>query len=614
MRQNPGRRRSTARRVARYDGGGSIAPEAGAAGIAPPAYLGASPMVQLYYQRFAGLPLDKLQQLASMVPQGSLPGQMIQRALRAKEIAPASTGAFSPSAIAPPAGSAPGVGFPLALQQSARGGALPRRDSGGLVANAGAPAGTAAGFGHVMPTSLPGASTPEGGFGRGSTEPWLQKQAQLQQQGLNPQQIFQTLSNWTPSNARTPPVDPIGMTRPAGLTPGIIGARSSVPSAPAPPAASSFAGALPGFGGFGRYGRFGFPFASGFYGGSGYGGAAFARPMLPTMSFSAGNPGQIGPSWSPGETLLNSQPLTPLKGAPAGGIGYWTNPATGAGYMEQPNGQWTDYNGAAVPAGTIPVSAGGPTSGAPTVTPLPASVLSPSAAAAAPAPAANAMSGYFNSVTDPATGAPISASRVSQLAQMGYSPQEIIEYGQNPALAAAEVAGYDKGGAATDSAPSAPAPPVRRERYHPGGFLPSRVAGRTDQLPLAVPIDSHVIPADVVSGTGEGNSLNGAGLLDRLFHHGPWGQRAAKTGSAGRASPALDAAEPTTSILAAGGEYVVRPEAVARLGEAAKRLEPQRHRGKSDTDAGHDVIDDFILDARKHAIAATRKLPGPAKR
>ena len=151
--------------------------------------------------------------------------------------------------------------------------------------------------------------------------------------------------------------------------------------------------------------------------------------------------------------------------------------------------------------------------------------------------------------------------------------------------------------------------------YHPGGFIDSGVAGRTDALPLAVPADSHVIPADVVSGIGEGNSLNGARLLDQIFHAGPWGARAIKSGPArGAMSLARGGhGDRVTEILAAGGEYIVRPEAVARYGSAARRRDPKRHGRKSDMAAGHDAVDNFILRARRHVIATTRKLPGPAK-
>jgi len=153
-------------------------------------------------------------------------------------------------------------------------------------------------------------------------------------------------------------------------------------------------------------------------------------------------------------------------------------------------------------------------------------------------------------------------------------------------------------------------PRLERDIYHPGGLIHSSTGGRTDHLPLAVPVDSHVIPADVVSGIGQGNSLNGAMLLDRMFHAGPWGARAAKVAGA---RPPMQLPEKTTPIMAAGGEYLVRPEAVALLGREAKRIEPRKHGGKADLQAGHDAIDAFILRARRRTIATTRRLPGPVK-
>jgi hypothetical protein len=175
--------------------------------------------------------------------------------------------------------------------------------------------------------------------------------------------------------------------------------------------------------------------------------------------------------------------------------------------------------------------------------------------------------------------------------------------------------------------PMAPAPSDPRsftgEVYHPGGFIESPVAGRTDHLPLAVAVDSHVIPADVMSGLGQGNSLNGARLADQMFHSGPWGVKAQKVGSVPRrpsaplfaagGQPWVSASpEKTTSIMAAGGEYIVRPEAVERIGQMQKRKNPKLR--KSAMEIGHDLIDRFILRARKHVIETMKKLPGPAKR
>lgn len=53
-----------------------------------------------------------------------------------------------------------------------------------------------------------------------------------------------------------------------------------------------------------------------------------------------------------------------------------------------------------------------------------------------------------------------------------------------------------------------------------GGLLHSHVAGRTDHLPITVKPDSYVLPADIVSGLGEGNTLAGAKKIDAMFPNG----------------------------------------------------------------------------------------------
>lgn len=72
-----------------------------------------------------------------------------------------------------------------------------------------------------------------------------------------------------------------------------------------------------------------------------------------------------------------------------------------------------------------------------------------------------------------------------------------------------------------------------------GGLIPSSGAGRTDQLPLAVATESHVIPAAEMSGLGQGNSLAGARLLSTALKIGPWGSTPLPgAGLRGRGPPA----------------------------------------------------------------------------
>src|SRR5262249_16117109 len=104
------------------------------------------------------------------------------------------------------------------------------------------------------------------------------------------------------------------------------------------------------------------------------------------------------------------------------------------------------------------------------------------------------------------------------------------------------------------------------------GPIHSHVAGRTDHLSMSVPSGSYVIPADIVSGLGEGNTQAGLKVLERMFP----------------ASPGDEKAEPVP-IMAAGGEMVLSPKQVASI-------------GGGDTDRGHEILDKFVLRMRKKLI------------
>ena len=151
------------------------------------------------------------------------------------------------------------------------------------------------------------------------------------------------------------------------------------------------------------------------------------------------------------------------------------------------------------------------------------------------------------------------------------------------AKAAAPGSGNDAVGAAMRLAATPytrPAPTV--------GALKSHVAGRTDHLPIDVPAESFVIPADVVSGLGEGNSENGHKVLDHLFN--------LPGGSAPEAIHRKDGG--AVPIMAAGGEYIVPPEVIARL-------------GGGDLKRGHKILEHFVLHTRKQTIKTLRTLPNP---
>lgn len=147
-----------------------------------------------------------------------------------------------------------------------------------------------------------------------------------------------------------------------------------------------------------------------------------------------------------------------------------------------------------------------------------------------------------------------------------------------------------------------------RKRYASGGLIRSPVAGRTDRISMSVKPHSYVVPADIVSGLGQGNTDAGAHILGQMFKgpggmpmpnvhrggvgipHPPRARRFAEGGEAGDAVP----------ILTAGGEYLIEPETVAQI-------------GGGDMNKGHSALDGMVRRLRAQFIAHLKKLPGPVR-
>ena len=143
------------------------------------------------------------------------------------------------------------------------------------------------------------------------------------------------------------------------------------------------------------------------------------------------------------------------------------------------------------------------------------------------------------------------------------------------------------------------------------GPIHSPVAGRTDHLPMNVKSGSYVIPADIISAMGEGNTMAGFKVAKHMFSSHPYFQEnkmpyqargsmpyAVGTGPYG-AKLATGGSAPV-EIVAAGGEYVITPEDVTAL-------------GGGDIDHGHEILDHFVVGYRKKTIDTLKKLPGPKK-
>ncbi len=150
---------------------------------------------------------------------------------------------------------------------------------------------------------------------------------------------------------------------------------------------------------------------------------------------------------------------------------------------------------------------------------------------------------------------------------------------------------------------------AERGMTHESGLLNSAVPGRTDQLNKLVPAGAYVIPADVVSGLGEGNTMAGANVMQRVLGTGPHGIPLPHMGGhMGPPSAPAPYKEPRASggqatgghvpVVLAGGEFCVHPDDVKRI-------------GGGNIKKGHRILDAFVLHARKQTIKDLKGLKGP---
>lgn len=168
-----------------------------------------------------------------------------------------------------------------------------------------------------------------------------------------------------------------------------------------------------------------------------------------------------------------------------------------------------------------------------------------------------------------------------------------------------------------------------RQIASPGGLINSAVPGRTDQLPMTVPGHSYVIPADVVSGIGQGNTIAGAKIWNHLLKMGPYFSEPTTGAPHGHTMPtpyhmALQPWQTSggvvghqggyTDVIVAGGELLVVPAAIHRLGMLemrARRKQPKSY--EQIMKCGHEVLDRAVTKVRAQVVAHTKKLPGPKK-
>lgn len=158
----------------------------------------------------------------------------------------------------------------------------------------------------------------------------------------------------------------------------------------------------------------------------------------------------------------------------------------------------------------------------------------------------------------------IISANISEMVRAGHPQKQAVA----AALHSAHPRGRAEGGAADP-------------KIHVGP-IHSAVAGRTDHLPINVPSGAYVIPADIVSAMGEGNTMAGFQILNDMFGIQKLGD------------------ETGTEIVAAGGEYVISPAACSKI-------------GGGDIERGHKTLDDFVKKYRASTVKTLQKLPGPKK-
>jgi hypothetical protein len=156
----------------------------------------------------------------------------------------------------------------------------------------------------------------------------------------------------------------------------------------------------------------------------------------------------------------------------------------------------------------------------------------------------------------------------------------------------------------------------RVHKYHVGP-IHSPVAGRTDHLPVHVVAGSYVLPADIISGMGQGNTMAGfrvaKDIFGQKFYGGytsgmpymseglPYGVTSPHRKSGGRTADHQQWDDKNlVPVIVAGGEFVMHPIDVV-------------HRGHGSLDDGHSVMDQYVKRYRAKMIKTLSKLPGPRR-
>lgn len=170
---------------------------------------------------------------------------------------------------------------------------------------------------------------------------------------------------------------------------------------------------------------------------------------------------------------------------------------------------------------------------------------------------------------------------------LGYEPKQFPGEPQPPFAFGGMTPSYAHGG--------------ETERY---GMMMGGTPGRADKIPLMPRGGSYVIPADIVSALGQGNSMAGGKKLSTMFGGGPYGTPATPFPKIHNRMPRSMTLAPAaghaaggatggpTKIMVSDGEYVLDPEQVQKAG-------------------GAEVLDELVKLVRQQNVQHLANLPPP---
>lgn len=152
--------------------------------------------------------------------------------------------------------------------------------------------------------------------------------------------------------------------------------------------------------------------------------------------------------------------------------------------------------------------------------------------------------------------------------------------------------GYASGGLAAMDAPRARS---RVRRLGATGLVNSASPGRADLVETRLRRGSYVLPADVVSGLGQGNTMAGAKLLQSSL---PEAAEMAASGRIDRAMGGMAEPDDEIDVRLSGGEFLISPEQVLAI-------------GGGDVASGASALDELVHAVRGSTRDALGRMPPP---